>query len=71
MSKVHLVAAGATPLAAYPEAEAKRHEQGQPMTPEQSATLRTLCEELGEPFDGQLTRWQAAERIDYLKSVRD
>ncbi|WP_099826838.1 DUF3072 domain-containing protein [Oceaniglobus indicus] len=42
-----------------------------PMTEKQAAELRALCEETGEPFDGNLTSAQAQDRIDYLKSRTD
>lgn len=38
-----------------------------PMTDKQAVVLRDLCERHGEPFDGNLTRDQADERIAYLK----
>ncbi len=40
------------------------------MTPEQTAELRALCEDLDEPFDASLTERQAAERIDALKAQK-
>jgi hypothetical protein len=38
-----------------------------PMDEKQAAELRKLCEKQGEPFDGNLTAAQAAERIEALK----
>ncbi len=40
-----------------------------PMNEVQAAKLRTLCEKLNEPMDGNLTHRQAHERIEYLESV--
>ncbi|HET8586383.1 MAG TPA: DUF3072 domain-containing protein [Candidatus Limnocylindria bacterium] len=37
---------------------------GEPMTEAQASYLRTLSDEVGEPFDGSLTKAQASERID-------
>jgi len=39
---------------------------GEPMTEKQSALLRHLCFTAGEPFDTNLTRRQARQRIDIL-----
>ena len=39
-----------------------------PMTPKQAAILRDLADRAGEPFDGNLSRRQADERIEYLKA---
>jgi len=41
---------------------------GEPMTGAQASYLKTLCEETGEDFDENLTKAQASERIDELKS---
>lgn len=57
--------AGGTPLSAV--ATADDHSDA-PMTSQQGDELRALAERAGEPFDGNLTRRQAAERIAYLKS---
>ena len=40
----------------------------EPMTGAQASYLQTLCEETGETFDGTLTKAQASERIDELRS---
>ena len=40
----------------------------EPMTAAQSSYLRTLSDEVGEPFDEHLTKAQASQRIDELKS---
>ena len=40
----------------------------EPMTAAQASYLRTLSEEAGEPFDDNLTKAQASERIDALQS---
>ena len=40
----------------------------EPMTAAQASYLRTLSEEAGEPFDDNLTKAQASERIDALRS---
>jgi hypothetical protein len=37
------------------------------MTGAQASYLKTLCEEAGEPFDENLTKAQASERIDELQ----
>lgn len=39
----------------------------EPMTGAQSSYLKTLCEEAGEPFDPELTKAEASEKIDALK----
>ncbi|SFH14048.1 Protein of unknown function [Palleronia marisminoris] len=39
------------------------------MTEEQAAHLRQLCEKHDEPFDANLTRRQANERIDALEKM--
>ena len=67
MSKPKPPIAGQTPLSAVPEVDTHGDEK---MTPEQAATLRALADEAGEPFDAALTRAQAQERIDELKSRR-
>jgi hypothetical protein len=40
----------------------------EPMTGAQASYLKTLCEETGEPFDPKLSKAQASERIDELRS---
>ncbi len=40
----------------------------EPMTDAQASYLRTLCQEAGEPFDDNLTKAQASERIDALRA---
>lgn len=40
----------------------------EPMTGAQASYLKTLCEETGEDFDDRLTKAQASERIDELRS---
>lgn len=40
----------------------------EPMTDAQASYLRTLAEETGEPFDENLTKAQASERIDALRA---
>jgi hypothetical protein len=40
----------------------------EPMTDAQASYLRTLSEEMGEPFDDGLTKAQASERIDALRA---
>jgi hypothetical protein len=40
----------------------------EPMTEEQTARLKALCEKSGEPFDKSLTQAQAAERIEVLEA---
>ncbi len=42
-----------------------------PMTGAQASYLKTLCEEVGEPFDPQLTKAEASKRIDLLRHERD
>ena len=44
----------------------KRRGEGR-MTDVQAVKLRELTEQLGEPFDGELTRRQAAARIRELE----
>jgi hypothetical protein len=39
----------------------------EPMTGAQASYLKTLCEETGEDFDGNLTKAEASKRIDELK----
>jgi DUF3072 family protein len=39
----------------------------QPMTEAQAALLRRLCKEAGEPFEPDLSRSHAAERIEALQ----
>ncbi len=43
----------------------------EPMTGAQASYLKTLCEEVGEPFDAQLTKAEASKRIDLLRHKRD
>lgn len=40
----------------------------EPMTGAQASYLKTLSEETGEPFDPNLSKAQASQRIDDLKS---
>jgi uncharacterized damage-inducible protein DinB len=40
----------------------------EPMTAAQASYLRTLSEETGEPFEEGLTKAQASERIDTLRT---
>jgi hypothetical protein len=40
----------------------------EPMTGAQASYLKTLSEEAGEAFDGDLTKAEASERIDALKA---
>jgi hypothetical protein len=39
----------------------------QPMTGAQASYLKTLCEEAGQPFDGNLSKAEASRRIDELQ----
>ena len=39
----------------------------EPMTGAQASYLKTLCEEAGEEFDGDLTKADASKRIDELQ----
>jgi hypothetical protein len=39
----------------------------EPMTGAQASYLKTLAEEAGEAFDGDLTKAEASERIDALR----
>ena len=39
----------------------------EPMTEAQASYLRTLSDEVGEPFDENLTKAEASERIDVLR----
>ena len=39
----------------------------EPMTEAQASYLRTLADEVGEPFDERLTKAQASIRIDELR----
>lgn len=41
---------------------------GQPMTDAQARYLRLLCEEAGAAFEANLTKAQAAKRIDQLRT---
>ena len=40
----------------------------EPMTDAQASYLRTLSDDVGEPFDPHLTKAQASERIDELQA---
>ncbi|QQA43305.1 DUF3072 domain-containing protein [Pelagovum pacificum] len=40
-----------------------------PMTEEQAAQLRDLCDRAGEPMDANLTQMQAQKRIAALQEV--
>jgi hypothetical protein len=40
----------------------------EPMTAAQASYLRTLSDEVGEPFDENLTKAQASQQIDELKA---
>lgn len=60
--------AGGTPVSAVPNIDGKGDE---PMTDKQAVILRELADKAGEPFDGNLTRAQAHERIEYLKTKVD
>lgn len=39
----------------------------EPMTGAQASYLKTLCEETGETFDGDLSKAEASKRIDALQ----
>ena len=39
----------------------------EPMTPAQRSYLETLCRDVGETFDGELTKAAASKRIDELR----
>ncbi len=39
----------------------------EPMTGAQASYLKTLCEEAGESFDGDLSKAEASKRIDALQ----
>jgi Protein of unknown function (DUF3072) len=39
----------------------------EPMTGAQASYLQTLCEEVGEPFDPNLTKADASKKIDELR----
>ncbi len=39
----------------------------EPMTGAQASYLQTLCEEVGEPFDPNLTKAAASKKIDELR----
>lgn len=41
----------------------------EPMTGAQRSYLRTLSDEAGEPFDGTLTKAEAAKRIEALQQI--
>ena len=59
-------AAAPTPVAGFATAD---NTDAEPMTPEQRAVLRKLADDKGEPFDGNLTQSQAADRIEALKDM--
>ena len=40
----------------------------EPMTGAQASYLKTLCEEAGEAFDGDLSKADASKRIDELQA---
>jgi hypothetical protein len=40
----------------------------EPMTGAQASYLKTLCEETGETFDEKLTKAEASDKIDALRS---
>ena len=40
----------------------------EPMTGAQASYLKTLCEEAGEAFDGNLSKADASKRIDELQA---
>jgi hypothetical protein len=40
----------------------------EPMTGAQASYLKTLCEEAGEPFESDLSKAQASQRIDELQA---
>jgi hypothetical protein len=40
----------------------------EPMTAAQASYLRTLSDDVGEPFDENLTKAQASQQIDELKA---
>ena len=61
----HPHVAASTPIGAAADVD---DTQGEPMTDKQAAILRELTDSCGEPFDGNLTRRQADDRIEYLKS---
>ena len=44
---------------------------GERMTDAQASYLKTLCEEAGEPFRGDLTKAEASEMIDKLQKKTD
>jgi hypothetical protein len=56
---------GQTPVAAFATMEGHADE---PITDRQAAILRDLAERAGEPFDGNLTRGEAEERIEALRA---
>jgi hypothetical protein len=55
---------GQTPVSGFATVEGKADE---PITERQAVILRDLAERAGEPFDGNLTRGQAEERIEVLR----
>lgn len=67
MSRSKPTAIGSTPLTGVVAVDTHGDE---PMTPKQAAILRELAEMSGEKFDGGLSRKQAHDRIEYLKSKR-
>jgi len=58
----HIV--GQTPAAGFATTEGHADD---PMTDKQAVILRDLAERAGEPFDGNLNRGQAEQRIDALR----
>ena len=40
-----------------------------PMTGDQADLLQALCQEAGEPYDGNLTQIEAVERIEALRQT--
>jgi len=55
---------GQSPAAGFATTEGNADD---PMTDRQAVTLRELADRAGEPFDGNLTRGQAEERISWLR----
>jgi hypothetical protein len=55
---------GQSPVAGF---ATTRGHADDPITEQQAAILRDLAERAGEPFDGNLTRGQAEERIEALR----
>lgn len=52
-------------------ADMMKGQRDAPMTEVQASKLSSLCHELDEPFDSQLTQWQAGKRIAALEEMRD